>query len=202
MAKKNQLTKAEFIKMGEMKRVISDLNTNREYNWCLYFTFSTATVLRISDVLSTKWEDVIQIKGGKPTVNKVFNKIEKKTGKHRAINFSKSVAKRIADMYIKLESPELDSFIFSNKFGNPMSTQYINRQLKRIKKEYDINIDNFSTHTFRKTFAREFWEQNNRSSESLVMLMKLLNHSSLAMTELYLGVTSEAIADVYTSFEL
>lgn len=202
MALKNQLTKADFVPMDKMNDVINRLAEDKQYRWSLYFMFSTASVLRVVDVLSTKWEDIIHLEGKKACINKIFSKKEKKTGKRRRINFSESVADVILDRYKDLGEPKLDSYMFCNKSGAPLSTQYINRTLKQIRDKYDLDVENFSTHSFRKTFAREFWEKNSRSNESLMMLMQLLNHSSLAMTSIYLGVTGEAVAEVYDSYTI
>lgn len=202
MAKKNQLTKADYIPMYDYKRVIADMHKDKNYKWELYFVFSVATALRVVDVTSTKWGDILCKNGTGIHINSKFHKIEKKTGKHRTINFSDSVSKKLVELYKKLDSPDTDSFIFCNKKGSPLSSQYINKELKMLKFKYCIKIDNFSTHSFRKTFARAFWESKHRSSESLILLMDVLNHSSLEMTKRYLAITADEIKGVYDNFEL
>jgi integrase len=78
-----------------------------------------------------------------------------------------------------------------------VSTQFINRKLKEIKVVYRLKIDHFSTHSFRKTFGRRIWEQDNHSEKSLIMLSEIFNHSGTVITRKYLGIRQEEIANVY-----
>jgi len=204
MAKKGVLTKPDYLKMEELKRMTEALAADENWKFELYITFSVATALRVCDVLSTSWIDVVEEDAeGHVVLRKFFYKREKKTGKIRKINFSQSVGNRIIELYVKLGSPKLNSIIFTNRGGEKaLSSQYVNAELKRIKERYQINISNFSTHTFRKTFARHFWESQDRSSGSLILLMSLLNHSSIEMTKRYLAISDDEIAGVYQSFEI
>ena len=54
-----------------------------------------------------------------------------------------------------------------------------------------------STHTWRKTFGREVWNRNNQSEASLIKLSYLFNHSSVAITRIYLDITREEVQDMY-----
>jgi len=46
-----------------------------------------------------------------------------------------------------------------------------------------------STLTWRKAFGREVWKRNNFSEASLIKLSLLFNHSSTAVTRIYLDIT-------------
>jgi len=203
MALPGQLTKADYIPMDIFKGLLKNLEKDENWQWEFYLMFSMVTALRVVDVTSTAWRDIFEVTPEGLKVKRKFVKKEQKTGKTREISFSPSVADRIDFLYIKLGSPTLTELIFPSKKnpGKSVSKQYINAELKRIKAKYSLQINNFSTHSFRKTFARHYWEMNNKSSESLILLMDVLNHSSIAMTKKYLGITSEEIAGVYSSFE-
>lgn len=56
-----------------------------------------------------------------------------------------------------------------------------------------------SPHTFRKTFGRYVYDSNNRSAESLILLNKILNHSSIQITKTYLGITKDEVNGIYAS---
>ena len=71
-----------------------------------------------------------------------------------------------------------------------------------LKTKYRLKIENFSTHTFRKTFGRYVYDTNNHSAESLILLNKILNHHSIQVTKTYIGITQEEIAGVYASISL
>jgi site-specific recombinase XerD len=45
-------------------------------------------------------------------------------------------------------------------------------------------------------------ELNNFSNESLVLLMELFGHSSMAITKRYLGIRQQEINDIYLSVSL
>ena len=83
-----------------------------------------------------------------------------------------------------------------------MTIQYVNMKLKEFKYKYHLHIENFSTHTFRKTFGRYVYDTNNHSAESLILLNKILNHSSIAVTKTYIGITQEEVAGIYASINL
>ncbi len=191
MAAKGVQTTSDYVKFDEFQKLVESLVKDKKYIWAMYMSLSFSTGLRISDVLTIKWSDII----GKDSLVKV----EEKTGKIRNIRFSEKTIEKFLKLYVHLGKPNLNRYVVSNKKGEAMSEQYINRILKDIKKKYSLNVDNFSTHSIRKTFARNIWEMNNRSEESLVLLMEILNHSSMAITRRYLGITGDEISNIYKS---
>lgn len=83
-----------------------------------------------------------------------------------------------------------------------MTIQYVNMKLKEFKYKYKLRIDNFSTHTFRKTFGRYVYDKSEHSAESLILLNKILNHSSIQVTKTYIGITQEEVAGIFASISL
>lgn len=73
MAKKNQLTKSDYLPIGELKRLLDRLHKDKKYMWELYVRVSFCTALRVSDVLSLTWADILH--------KSSLNKREQKTGK-------------------------------------------------------------------------------------------------------------------------
>lgn len=98
----------------------------------------------------------------------------------------------------------MSSYIFSSEKseGKPISIQYINRIAKTWKKKYKLNIGNFSTHTFRKTFGRYVYEKRNRSNEALLELNRIFRHSNLQTTMIYIGITDDNIYKVFNSIDV
>ena len=74
-------------------------------------------------------------------------------------------------------------------------------QTKTNLYDYKVKIGNFSTHTFRKTFGRYVYETNNRSAEALVLLNKILNHTSIQITKTYIGITQDEINNIFESIK-
>lgn len=191
MAAKGVQTTSDYVKFDEFQKLVESLIKDKKYIWAMYMSLSFSTGLRISDILSIRWKDIL----GKESLVK----IEQKTDKVRNIRFSDSTINKFKELYKRLGSPSTEMVIVANKNGQAMSEQYINRVLKQIKTKYRVDVENFSTHSIRKTFARNIWEMNNRSEESLVLLMEILNHSSMAITRRYLGITGDEISNIYKS---
>ena len=82
-----------------------------------------------------------------------------------------------------------------------MTIQYINQVLKDIKYRYRLDINHFSTHTFRKTFGRYVYDTNNHSADSLLLLNKILKHSSIEVTKAYIGITQDEISSIFNSIK-
>ena len=69
------------------------------------------------------------------------------------------------------------------------STQRINVLFKEIKKNYNLKIEHFSTHTMRKTFGRKVFESAGENANmALMRLSELFNHSNVGVTKIYLGI--------------
>jgi integrase len=173
-------------------RLLDCLRKDRDYFYELFACVAFCTACRVSDVVSFRWKDILH--RSRLTIT------EKKTGKTRVVTFNESVRRKIAELHGLLGSPDQDTLMFHGpKKDEPISTQYINRRLKMIKVKYQLDLENFSTHTFRKTFGRHVYELNNRSAESLMLLNKILNHHNLTITKAYIGITQDEINNVYNS---
>lgn len=192
MAKKNQLTTSDYLEYQEYEKLLSNLRANKEYVWELYARLGFCTACRASDVLNLKWSDIL----GKS--EQVI--VEQKTKKARKLTFNNSVQNKIKELYKLIGQPDKEEFIFLSRATNkPITIQYLNKKLKAFKSKYKIKIGNFSTHTFRKTFGRYVYEKYNRSAESLILLNKILNHSNIAVTKTYIGITQDEVNSIFNS---
>lgn len=192
MAKKNQLTTADHLEYSEYLKLVDGLHKDKEYFWEMYARLSFCTACRASDVLKLRWVDVLD---KSETVV-----LEKKTSKPRKISFNKSVRDKLKELWTLMDCPNRALYIFqTGKTGQPMTIQNVNQQLKLFKYRYRLNINHFSTHTFRKTFGRYVYDTNGHSAESLLLLNKILNHSNIQVTKTYIGITQDEINDVFNS---
>lgn len=138
-----------------------------------------------------RWEQILNIEE--------FTIIEKKTGKKRKITINPQLQKHILECFEKIKPLGVRGYIFLSQKGGVYSIQRINIMLKEIKKKYKLNIDNFSTHSFRKTFGRQVFNLSEDNSEmALILLMDIFNHNSLSTTKRYLGLKDEEIKEVYS----
>lgn len=77
----------------------------------------------------------------------------------------------------------------------------MNRILKKLRDRYHLPITRISTHTLRKTFGKYVYEKEGMTESALVLLSKIFDHSSVAITRRYIGLSQEKINDVYASID-
>lgn len=195
MAKKNQLTTSDHLPYEEFTRLLECLHQDGDYRWEMYARLSFCTACRASDTLRFRWKDILGVSS--------ITIVEQKTKKTRKIPFNPSVQKSFSELWRLLECPDKNDYIMPSSQGDkPITIQYVNMKLKEFKRKYRLKIENFSTHTFRKTFGRYVYDQNNHSAESLVLLNKILNHTSIQVTKAYIGITQEEVASIYASIDI
>lgn len=194
MSLPGSITTADYLPYADYKRLVQTLINEKRYWWATYCVLSFCTGLRFSDIRRLKWADVIDQR-------KIIVKAQK-TGKTHVIPIGKNASDNLAALYEKMGSPNLNKYILDgNKTeGNKsVSIQYINRELKKWAKVYQLNIENFSTHTFRKTFGRYVYEMGNKSEQSLLYLNQIFKHASLSTTKIYLGIRDEELSNIFNS---
>jgi integrase len=148
--------------------------------------------LRAGDLLKLRWRELID--KDDVTVK------EQKTGKLRKITINpavKDALRHASSEFTKVGMFVEDEYVFANRWGDPLTISYVNKQLHRIFPKYGVKVQNPSTHTLRKTFGRRIWEMDNKSERSLIYLSEIFSHNSIATTRKYIGVTEKQIADVY-----
>jgi integrase len=180
MNRKGNKTTTGYIPWNEFQRLIHEVQDDKIK---LVAAISCYAGLRISDVLSLRWKHV---SGQFIVIN------EKKTKKTRKIAINPDLMK-LLDYYKKDTG-----LIIHNNQGKQISSSYINRRLKKVFLELEIDYDgNISSHAFRKTLGRRYMDQAEDKTKALIMLMELFRHTSLAITKRYLGITQEEINEVY-----
>lgn len=190
MALKGQKTTTGFIQWNTLIQLILKLQRDKEYKFSLLIGMGTFTGLRISDILSLRWEQLLE--------KDVLSLNEKKTGKYRKLKLNTELQGLINTTYKLMGYPELTQLAFVNKYGTKqINVQWVNVKLKEIFDKYGIKTTNPSTHSLRKSFGRKVWENNNCSEKSLVLLSEIFNHSSVQITKRYLGIKEEELFDIY-----
>lgn len=180
----------------DFRSLISKLERDRDYKFCLLITIGVFTGLRISDLLQLRF---IQFEN-----TDILTIQEKKTKKLRRIKINSDLQEIVQRIKGKMRISDSKQYIFLNKYGTkPFDRSYANVKLKEIFKRYDINIEsNVSSHMFRKTLGNRVLKLNNYSNEAVILLMELFSHSSPAITRRYLGLREKEILDVYDSLRL
>jgi integrase len=193
MSIKGQNTTTTYMEWNDFISIITRLEKDENYKFCLLISIGVFTGLRISDLLSLTYSDLLS--------NETFTLREMKTKKQRSIKVNKDLKEIVTRIVSKSNITNLNQLIFINKYGTKsIDKSYVNVKLKELVKKYRLKLDgNVSTHTFRKTLGRRVMEVNNYSNESLVLLMELFGHSSMNITKRYLGIREQEIHNVYDS---
>ena len=185
-------------KIAQIKNVLRGKNEIRDL---LLFELGINSALRISDLLTLKVGDLFEPN----LVTKDFFDIrEEKTGKANRITITPKV-KDTLGLYAQtyphiVESPE--NFAFFKKKTFPLGSQAIGRKmswvfLSGICEEVGLK-GNYGNHTLRKT-----WGYQARMGLIPIEFIQLkLNHSSLAVTQRYLGITADEIAEACNRLDL
>lgn len=193
MSNLGQNTTTTYIEWNDFISLITRLEKDENYKFCLLISIGVFTGLRISDLLTLTYSDLLS--------NETFTLREMKTKKQRSIKVNKDLKEIVSRIVSKSKVTDLNQLIFINRYGTKsIDKSYVNVKLKELVKKYRIKLDgNVSTHTFRKTLGRRVMEVNNYSNESLVLLMELFGHSSMSITKRYLGIREQEIHNVYDS---
>lgn len=132
--------------------------------------------IRISDILNLKLSDIVK-EGSRYRLNI----IEQKTKKSRNFTVPFEIYQ-----YIKIYC--LENGIKDNDVIFPITERAVQKQLKIVTDWLDL--DNISTHSFRKFFATQVYQNNDYN---IILVQQLLQHSSPAVTQRYIGVSSKDI---------
>ncbi len=183
-------TTSDFLQWDEAMKLIRLLYKDANYKMSLLISLGCFWGLRISDILSLRWNDILNVDE--------FSIIEHKTGKQRTIRINSQLKRHIADCYKQINPIGINAPVLVSQKGTVYTIQRINIILKEIKAEYKLSIKNFSCHSLRKTFGRQVYNQNADNAElALVKLMELFNHSNIAITKRYLGLRQEELLQTY-----
>ena len=190
MSLKYSTTTADYLAWSDAMNLIRKLAKDNNYKISLLIALGCFTGLRISDILSLRWRQILG--------TSEFTITEKKTGKQRTIRLNPQLRQHIKDCYEHIKPLGINSPILTSQKGTVFTVQRINVILKEVKKKYRLHIGNFSCHSLRKTFGRQVYNMNSENSEwALVKLMELFNHSSVAITKRYLGLRQEELLNTY-----
>jgi integrase len=190
MSKKFSNTTADYLEWNEAMNLIRKLYDDNKVTLSLYIGCSCFFGLRASDTLTLRWEDIIE--------KDELQLIEKKTQKRRDIKINQQLKKHISDCFQKINPTSQSEFMFISQKGTVYSIQRINVILKNLKKQYNLKVKNFSSHSLRKCFGREIFQRSGSNAElSLVRLSQLFNHSNPSITRRYLGIAKEELMETY-----
>ena len=167
----------------------------------LLFELWINSALRISDLLKIKTKDLFDEKWN---INAFFDIKEEKTNKINRITITPKVQETLGTYKNKYPNvvSRSDFYIFFHSKKAPKWAYHIDRKQawKMISKRcHDVWLKwNFWWHTLRKTR----WYQARLNAISLEIIQHKLNHSSLTITQRYLWITADEIAEACNKLDL
>lgn len=181
---------SDYMEWDTMMSLIRKLYRDGNYRMSMLIGCGAFFGLRISDILTLKWEMLLN--ADKFVIN------EKKTNKRRIIKINSDFQQHILRCHEALNIMDDTEKCFLSQKKTVYSTQRINILFKEIKKRYNLKIEHFSTHTMRKTFGRKVFESAGENANmALMRLSELFNHSSISITKIYLGIREQELLETY-----
>lgn len=185
-------------KVSQIKNMLKSENKIRDL---LLFELGINSALRISDLLWVQTKDLFDWKGD---INGFFNIREEKTNKNNRITITPKVQetlKTYKETYsFIVDKP--DYYVFFHSKRTPKGEKHIDRkQARKMISQWckDVGLKgNFWGHTLRKTRGY----QARINAIPLEIIQHKLNHSSLAVTQRYLGITADEIEEACNKLDL
>lgn len=197
-------------KMEDIMRISDFLISSGRYRDNMLFIVGINFGLRASDLRMLRFADLIN---ENLTFKDRFPVFEKKTRntrkrkKNRYITVNDAVAEAVTLYLENTPNVSLSDYMFRSESNNgggnnqPISVRSIDRMLKGIAQDLDLTM-RVSTHTLRKTFAYHQMVASHNDPRKLLLLQKMMNHSSPAQTLEYIGITEEEIDEAYRELNL
>lgn len=132
--------------------------------------------IRISDILNLKLNDIAK-DGNEYRINIV----EIKTKKKRIFTVP-------IEIYTYIQSYCIDNNIRPDEIIFPISERAVQKHLKLVCDW--LGYKDIGTHSFRKFFATEIYKNNDYN---ILLVQKLLQHSTVAVTQRYISLSSKEI---------
>ena len=132
--------------------------------------------IRISDIVRLRLCDIVN-DGGRYRLSIT----EQKTGKQRVFTVPLVIYQYIEN-YCLRNGIARDALMF------PLTTRAIQKQLSLVC-DY-LGYSGISTHSFRKWYATEIYQKNGYD---IALVQRLLQHSSAAITQRYIGIEPQRI---------
>ena len=168
---------------------------------CTLFVFGINTALRISDILSLKWNDVYDFETD--TVKTHVTLTEQKTRKINSVHINSHVKKAILKLlrhnYSKNMKVTAADYIFTSQKSRSshLSRAQAFRIIRAAAEHLHIN-GNIGCHSMRKTFG--YFASKSRISPNLIM--SIYNHSTYSVTRHYLGIDQDERDFVFKAITL
>lgn len=174
-------TLPKVLSKEEIRKLLKSCKNEREK---LIFLLLYSTGLRVSELTNLTLEDIdlknnfLVVRGGKGK-------------KDRIVPLNKKIVDLIKNY---LENRKSDSiYLINNKFGNKISTVYIEKMIREIGKRANIKV---TCHMLRHSFATHMLE----NGADIRIIQEILGHEKLSTTQIYTKITTKYLKEIYDKF--
>ena len=171
------LTKEQYEKLIEAMRS-GGRNSRANARIATALVLEANLGLRIGDILKLRLQDIV-LDGTRYRLNI----IEEKTQKKRTFTVPQPIYQYLR-IYCMDHELQKDDVLF------PITERAVQKYLAKVATE--LEYPSIGTHSFRKFFATEIYTNNDYN---IILVQQLLQHSSAAITQRYIGISSKEIED-------
>lgn len=164
------------------------------------FSFGIDSMLRSSDLLKIKVEDVLDHKG---KAKQEIQVRQKKTGQSHRVKIGENTCKAIEALIKKEKKWEGDYLFVADdvRFENgrrrtPMGRCHYSILIKEWCKLIQLDPRDYSTHSIRRSRAAILYKATN----NIEAVRQLLGHKSVSSTSAYLNLGQNEAFDIYEEF--
>ncbi|WP_395463353.1 tyrosine-type recombinase/integrase [Wolbachia endosymbiont of Cantharis cryptica] len=171
--------------------------SNKEINskrLCAILDILYSSGMRISELISMKLCEVSHLVNSND--KECYIIIKGKSGKERQILFNEQALQSLRN-YLSIrdnlifDGKESDWLFPGNKPNKPITRQRIGQLIKELAKKCNIDENKISPHVIRHSFATHLLD----SGASIVLIQKVLGHTSLSTTQIYTHVANKKLKD-------
>lgn len=194
----------------DIERISNYLISKGRYRDNMIFIVGINFGLRISDLRMLRFSSIINEDLTFKTTFPVFEiktRNTRKRNQNRYITINTAVTEAVTLYLEHTYGVTLSDYMFRSESNNgslknePMHRNSFDNILKGIGDDLNLDI-HMSTHTLRKTFCYHQMMMCNNDPRKLMLLSKMLGHSSLTITLDYIGITEDEIRDAYKNLNL
>ena len=195
----------------DVMRITEYLVDQKKYRDNMLFIMGINLGLRISDLLTFQFSHIINddftFKTKLPILEKK-TKNTRKSRRNRYISINDAVVKAVTIYLQNTPGCKLSDYMFRSESNNgrnanePMNRVSVHRIMNNIKKSLALDVEHFSSHTLRKTFAYFMMLKADNEPRKLLLLQKMFGHRSILDTLDYIGITGDEIEEAYMTFNL
>lgn len=156
------------------------------------------TLLRASDLLDLKYQDVVTGRGG---IRGRFTIKQNKTGKPVMVGLTDETQNTLKQWIAVSNKLNSQNYLFTNlcQENNINITRYhYSRLIKGWAKAINLDPIYYSTHSMRRTKAFLVYDE----TKNIEAVRRLLGHDSLAATSAYLNITQNQAVDIGLQFKI